>query len=325
MITFGNGRRFMWYIIAIASGIAVAGMWHLGWFSARSEWQEASGWNRIPPELRAIHPGVTADHDPWIRWLGHSGFVIRWHGTTLILDPNLSERCTVSKRVMQPPPAWPDVGPAHVLISHAHYDHLNQDTLVTLGGVSSILVPAGSETFLDRIDTNRVEVVPVELDTAYMIGTLRITPAWAAHNGNRFHPLRSRYSAVGYMIQSPGGRTLYYAGDTADHHRWTEWRERFHPDIAILPIGAYAPRYPLRFHHLNPEEAVQAAMAMGVRRMIPCHFGTFTLSLDRPGHALPRFARAAGRAGLDWSMPELLTENDLGIITAAMRKDDHDS
>lgn len=281
----------------------------LGWFSPRRPWSETSGWSRIPEALRPAE--FTIEDEPWIRWLGHAGFVIRWHGVTLVLDPNRSERCTVSKRIMQLPPVLDQLGPVHALISHAHFDHLNLDTLVAIPELESVLIPGPSEVFLDRLDPERTKIVPGQTGVVYQIDSLRITPVRAAHNGNRFHPLRSTFPAVGYMIQSPRGTTLYVAGDTAFDNGWEELREQFHPDLAILPIGAYAPRFPLKDHHMNPEEAARAAMALGVKKVIPGHFGTFTLSFDRPDSALPRFARAAFDQGVAWTMPIFLTEADV--------------
>lgn len=294
--------------------IVLGGLWMLGWLGSFKTWQEATGWSRIQHAQRP-NGEAAIDDEPWIRWLGHSGFVIRWHETTVLLDPNLGERCTVSRRIMELPPKFDLMGPVHVLISHAHFDHLHQDTLGMLRELTSILIPEGSEVFLNRIDP-AVSITPVKQELTYIVGNLRVTPVHAAHNGNRFHPLRSKFDAVGYMIQSPSGTTLYYAGDTAYDNHWDQFRERYHPDIAILPIGAYAPRYPLKHHHLNPEEAAAVASELGVKKVIPCHFGTFTLSFDRPDSALPRFARAIAETAVPWAMPEFLSDRDVNVMAA---------
>lgn len=320
----------MWISALIALAVLlITAIGLLGWFAKRQDWTVTTGWQSLPAELRPDSQEPLAD-EPWIRWLGHSGFVIRWHGETLLLDPNLSGHCTVSKRIMNLPPALDALGPVHALISHAHFDHLNQQTLVDLPHLSTILLPAGSEVFLNRINANTTRIVPITQGASYVLGDLVITPVAAAHNGNRFHPLQSRFEAVGYMIRSPQGTTLYYAGDTAYANPWSNLREQYHPDIAILPIGAHAPRIPLKFHHLNPEEAVRAASELGVRKVIPCHFGTFTLSLDRPNAALPRFARAIRQTSLTWQMPVFLQPHDLNqppsrIVRDNTRPSDHET
>lgn len=305
-----QGRtRMMIHVLVVGVVALIGAAWLLGWFSRPRPWQDSTGWSSIPNELRPSPSAPLAD-EPVIRWLGHSGFIIRWHGTTLLLDPNRSARCTVSRRFMEIPPGLDRLGPVHAVISHAHFDHLNQDTLVAIPELTSVLIPAGSEVFLDRVG-ERVTRVPVVTGTVYHVGNLSVTPVRAAHNGNRFHPLQSSFDARGYMIRSPDGTTLYYAGDTSFDMDWKGLRDAFHPDIAILPIGAYSPRIPLKYHHMNPEEAVLAAGELGVRKVIPCHFGTFTLSFDRPHAALPRFAAAMAGKSFPWEMPRFFTTNDL--------------
>ncbi len=273
----------------------------LGWFTPPRRWEEATGWNRIPAGQTPIG---SLDEEFTLDWLGHSGFVLRWAGQTILIDPNTSRRCTVARRMLEPPADIAAVGPVDaVLISHAHYDHLNLDTLRLVPGIGFTAIPTGAESYLTEI-AGHARPRPVAAHQPFRVGPLEVIPVPAAHFGNRFHPLQSRIPALGYIIRSPT-RTLYYAGDTAFHQDFADVRNRYRPHVAILPIGAYAPRRPLKWHHLNPEEAVQAARLLGVAMTVPCHFGTFTLSFDRPGAALPRFAAAAQQAGLAWVMPVL--------------------
>jgi L-ascorbate metabolism protein UlaG (beta-lactamase superfamily) len=304
-------------LIALAAWL----LYLLGWFTPPRRWETATGWDRIPYPCVAARGAATTpdascssasakltpaalDEEFTLDWLGHSGFVLRWAGQTILLDPNTSLRCTVSRRAMELPEDIARVGAVDaVLISHAHYDHLNVDTLKRVERIGFTTIPAGAEGYLmeSSAHTHPRAVVAHE---KISLGPLEIFPVPAAHNGNRFHPLKSKIPAVGYIIRSPT-RTLYYAGDTSFALDFASIRDRYHPDVAILPIGAYAPRIPLKFHHLNPEEAVQAAQILGAKTTIPCHFGTFTLSFDRPSSALPRFAAAAQAAGLSWVMPAL--------------------
>ena len=294
-------RRAVLTVIPIAFLVWI--LHHLGWLTPRRPWQESTGWNNIPEALR---PTAKLNEEFTLDWLGHSGFVIRWAGQTLLLDPNTSARCTVSRRVMELPTDIKTVGRVDaVLISHAHYDHLNLDTLLRLQEIGFTAVPDGAEVYFERAAAH-AKPRPVRVGEQLRVGKLEIFPVPAAHNGSRFHPWRSPKPAVGYIIRSPT-RTLYYAGDTAFHNDFAAIRDRFHPDIAILPIGAYEPRHALKIHHMNPEEAVEAALLLGVQIVVPCHFGTFTLSRDRPADALPRFAKAAFNHNLRWAMPALLT------------------
>ena len=274
----------------------------LGWLTPAQPWEISTGWQRIPAD--ELPRGRLPD-GLGLTWLGHSGFVVRWRGVVLLLDPNLSERCTVSPRRMPVSADAADLrGVDGVLISHAHYDHLHVDTLARVPSIGFTAIPTGCERYIGVNRAERLHLRPVSAGDAFRAGPLEIVAVPAAHNGSRFHPFGSRVAAVGYVIRD-GRHTLYFAGDTAAHNDFAGIRDRYRPDIAILPIGAFAPRHALKIHHLNPEDAVAAAETLGVKTVVPCHFGTFRLSLDRPDVALPRFASAAGKRGIEWVMPEL--------------------
>ena len=291
-------------IIVLVAGLLWA-IYALGWCTKPAGWMDTTGWKRIPP-LQQPPPAPPDEFE--LRWLGHAGLLVRWQGVTLLLDPNAALRCTVSRRVMRPPADVANIGPVDaVLISHAHYDHLNLDTLMKLPSIGFTAVPEGAEVYFDAAQAAHAHPRAVRRHEPFRVGALEIIPVPAAHNGNRFHPLRSRKPAVGYVIRS-STRTLYVAGDTARHNEFEEIRGRYHPDVAVLPIGAYLPRLPLKYHHLNPEEAVEVAVLLGVERVVPYHFGTFRLSLDHPASALPRFAAEAARRGVVWSMPVFAEE-----------------
>jgi len=292
------------FIFRIALGLALISLavfaTSTGWFSEPRSWQVGSGWTRLPPALKP-DPAIRA-LEPHITWLGHSGFLIEWSGTRLVIDPNLSETCRIVPRLIVAPS--PPEGPIDLaLISHAHYDHLDTPTLTALNGLTRIAAPAGTDRFLPAELRAGTVFTGMTEGRSIRVGELEVTAVTARHRGGRFHPLPSRFDALGYVIQN-GDMAIYYAGDTAFGDHFRAIAARFQPRIAILPIGAFAPRFPLRYHHLSPEEAVDAARVLGVERVVPCHFGTFRLAFDDPREALPRFARAAAEAGLDWQMPQ---------------------
>ena len=288
----------------------------VGWATPPTIWEVATGWNEIAAADRPA-AGALEDLDwgnagaPRIDWLGHSGFRIRWNGTTLLIDPNTSDRCTISRRLLEPTVEVADLDPIDaVLVSHAHYDHLDMPTLEHIPRPGSVVLPAGSETYFFDPRWSDVRLVPLRAGERSQIGNLEIVAVRAAHNGNRFHPLKSRQGALGYVVRGAGA-AIYYSGDTGFDIDFERIRDEYRPLLAILPIGAYAPRFPMKYYHLTPEEAVQAAASLGVQAVIPCHFGTFVLALDRPSSALPRFARAARRRHVRWIMPQLLRESEM--------------
>jgi len=321
-----SGRAALLGLVVVLPLLAVA--LHTGWGRAPEPWQQSTGWDRIDPALRPAAPrsrfvlggqGASATGEPDgtgetidLHWLGHSGFLLEWRGVRLLLDPNTSDHCTIAPRLMEPAVDVGALGPIDaVLVSHAHYDHLDLPTLAAVRDLRMIVVPAGSEEYVADLAPARgregAEIIGLEEGISAAVGPLTVTAVHARHNGNRHHPLASRHLAVGYVIHA-GGESVYFAGDTGDGSHLDAIGAELHPRLAILPIGAFSPPVPIGLYHLSPEQAVSAGRRLGAEVVVPCHFGTFVLALDRATTALPRFARAANAAGLAWAMPELLTE-----------------
>jgi L-ascorbate metabolism protein UlaG (beta-lactamase superfamily) len=305
-------RRIALVAAVVVVAAVAAAVPYLGWTSRHQPWKVATGWNRIPTEDRPVSDELwdaSLGERPRLRWLGHAGIRIEWHGSVLVTDPNLNDSCTVAARVLERvEPEW--VGRVDaVLVSHAHYDHLDLETLRAIAPVGAIAIPKGARLFLPKSAAGDAKVIELRSGESFEVGTLVVTAVPAAHNGNRFHPLASRIGALGYVI-SDGANAIYVAGDTADRNDFEGIRDRFHPRVAILPVGAFLPKFPVGRYHLSPEQAVAVAKRLGVATVVPYHFGTFRLSLDDPDIALPRFAAEARREKLRWVMPRLLTRDD---------------
>lgn len=304
-----------------------------GWWSRPSHWLEAIGWRQLPKEHWPVNGAALAGGasgseallwiprpgeapPPRMQWLGHAGFLIEWQGRRILLDPNVSPWCTVSRRRQELPAAIESLGPIDaVLISHGHFDHLDLPTLARLRRVAAVLLPFGSEDYLTTA-TWQDMAVPMKVGDRWSPrgdhgDDLEVIAETVQHNGNRWHPFHGRNGALSYVIRWRG-ETLYFAGDSGFGPHFAAIGRAHGPRVAILPIGAYAPRFPLARYHLSPEEAVEAARQLGVEILVPAHFGTFTLSLDRPSAALPRFAAEAHRRGSRWWMAPLWRAGDRG-------------
>jgi L-ascorbate metabolism protein UlaG (beta-lactamase superfamily) len=286
--------------------------WRLNWIGLKREWPEATGWSEIPEAQRTVEtsdrlPSLRAGW-PVLRWLGHSGFLMEWNGVRILLDPNDAEWVNVSRRSMTAPTSASTWGPIDaVVISHGHQDHLVPSTLRQVPRLDCIILPAGSEEYVRGIRPEpATRIVGAVLREPIRIGNIEIIAVPAAHNGARNHPWASDKKAFGYILRS-GGECVYYAGDTGFANDFAGIRECYHPSLAILPIGAFAPRFPLRIHHMDPMQAVEAARMLAVDRVVPCHFGTFTLTLDYPSTALRLFARAASAQAQAWVLPAFLS------------------
>jgi len=298
-------RRRVWAGLGLTAAALVV---HTGWGRGERPWRDATGWRRVPQGERP--PGdlpwpATAGEAPRLAWLGHAGFLLEWRGARLLVDPNLSPRCTLVRRELEIPARPEELGAVDaVLVTHAHFDHLDRPTLAALPGIGRLLVPAGTEGYVAGLRPE-AEVTPLAEGEAARIGALEVVAVPAFHHGNRLHPLASRKRAVGWIVRN-GETSIYFAGDTGATNDFDAIGAQYRPVLAVLPIGAFSPPWPIGRVHLSPEQAVAAAERLGRPLVVPGHFGTFALALDRPGAALPRFARAAAAKGVVWRMPALL-------------------
>lgn len=248
-----------------------------------------------PPPLATGLASVAAPAD--FRWLGHAGVSLAWAGRCLVFDPMVTRRLALLfSRAL--PVVLPHARPDIVLLSHTHRDHFHGPSLTALAP-AVVVLPRGTAKYLPRgLTAHVVELAPDE--TADVDGfTLVAHPM--RHPGWR-QPLAPSYPALGYTV-ARDGFSVFHAGDSARSPVFETIGRTASPDIALLPIGAYSPRFVLRDKHLKPEEAVAAGLQLRARLTVPLHFGTFRLSFEPPDEPFPRFAREARRAGLRWCVP----------------------
>ena len=142
------------------------------------------------------------------------------------------------------------------------------------------------------------EVVELDWWESLQVGTVRVHCVPAQHFSGRSLIGHDRRLWAGWVVEGPT-RRFYHAGDTGYFDGFRALRERFgRIDLAALPIGAYEPAAIMGFVHLNPEEAVRAAIDLGARRVVAMHWGTFDLTDEPPAEPPRRFLAAAQQAGL---------------------------
>lgn len=230
-----------------------------------------------------------------ITWIGHASFLVQTHEVNVLIDPLWSMWLKVIKRLKQP--GFPiNHLPAidFVLVTHAHFDHLDRRTLRRVAADQPIVVPLGVGNLVHRLGFNIVH----ELDEWQTIelGPLKISLTPCHHWGARF--LADRYRGFGGFVIAADGRTVFHCGDSAYFPGFEEIGQRYKIDIALLPIGAYDP--PLaREVHMNPEEAVKAFIALGAKTLVPMHYGTFRLSFEPMNEPLERLVASARAHGIE--------------------------
>jgi len=235
---------------------------------------------------------------PQVAWLGHACFLIVWKGQRILIDPVFSRFIGIVPRRCPTPRDWRLMHPHCVFLSHAHMDHMDASTLRAFPG-SILYLPEKSERLLGKSLSGNCRAV--NEDTVINMGDLVIRPVHARHGGWRF-PWQRGYRALGYVF-SDGKQSVYYAGDSAYGGHFKMIGDAFDIDLALLPVGAYAPQWFLQKRHLNPEEAVAACRDLRASGMIPFHFGAYRVSLEPLNEPLPRFARRAANDGVQWTLP----------------------
>jgi L-ascorbate metabolism protein UlaG (beta-lactamase superfamily) len=243
------------------------------------------------PPQRAHDAELVQSDRPSLTWIGHATFLLTLGGRKVITDPVLRHRLPgFIPRHGEPGIPLDALPPLDVvLVTHNHWDHLDAWSLRRLGPRPTYVTPLGNARLLRAAGAERV----VELDwwDTTEVGGLQITLTPSRHWSMRFPWDRNDMLWGGFVVTSKDG-TAYHSGDTAAFDGFAEIGRRLGPiDWALLPIGAYDPRWFMADQHLNPEEAVDAAVQMQARTMVAMHWGTFRLTderLDEP----PRRARA---------------------------------
>lgn len=278
------------------------------------KWQ----WERwragLPPEPKQATPATRADTDylranatePTLTWIGHATLLLQVGSYNILTDPHFSDRASpVSfagpKRLAAPGIAIDDLPHIDlVLISHNHYDHLDEASVKRLaaqaGGPPMFIVPLGMEQWLRAAGIANV----VELDwwDRVRMGSLDVHLVPVQHWSQRTLFDRNKSLWGGFYVQH---RTLsfFHAGDTGYSKDFADIRQRLGaPDIAAIPIGAYEPRWFMGKQHVDPVEAVQIHKDLGAKYSIGVHWGTFQLADEAPEQPPQALAAARVQAGV---------------------------
>ena len=242
-----------------------------------------------------------------LSYIGHASLLIQTWGLNLLLDPVWSKRASPfrsigPKRVNDPGVNFSDLPPIDaVLVSHGHYDHLDVVTLSQISAAhgSRVITPLGN----DAIMRNHNRAIAAEAyDWQDRVGLgmgVYVTLVPSQHWSARSLSDRNMSLWASFVIETPSTR-IYFVADSGygDGHYFRSARERHGPfKLAMLPIGAYEPRWFMRDHHMNPAESVQALIDCGAELAIAHHYGTFQLtdeSIDAPTAALSEALNKAG-------------------------------
>lgn len=233
---------------------------------------------KLKPEFPELGDGQIA-----ITWIGHASFLVQTPERSILIDPNWAKWLKVIKRLRQPGMEIHDLPAIDlVLVTHAHFDHLDRKTLRAVASDQPVVVPEHVGGLVGGLGFRHVQELACW--ESFELGPLKITLTPARHWGARI--LHDNHRGFGGFHIEYAGRSVFHCGDSAYFDGFREIGERLPVEIALLPIGAYdAPTK--RDVHMNPEQALKAFVELGARTMIPMHFGTFRLSYE-PLHEPPQ-------------------------------------
>lgn len=258
---------------------------------------------KVPIENYPLRP-LMADDLVNVTFINHATMLIQLPGLNILTDPVYSERVSPlsfmgPKRVKEPGLPF-DVLPKIdiVTVSHNHYDHLDIDTLKRLDDKFHplFLVPLGDEVLLGKSGIQNIKAMDWWEEVKVKDTVITFTPA--QHWSGRTLWDRNECLWGGFMINN-GAQKIFHAGDTGMGPHFLEIKTRLgNPDLALLPIGAYKPRWFMKHQHMTPEEAVEAHKILAATRSIGMHFGTFQLTDEGINEPKEDLIKAREKAGL---------------------------
>ena len=277
------------------------------------KWKLFSRRPPFPEELAHGAPRVEAEIEQFdqdgfegLMWVGHATVLIRLAGVNMITDPLWGNPSGYDCRLVPqavPVDRLPDLDV--VLISHGHREHLDLPTLKQLNPEALYCVPLG----LGRLVRNQGKRNMLEFDwwQSHDVRPGLTVTFVPAHHWSRRGLFDNNKALWGGWIVESGDTKVYYAGDTALAPVLNEIGRRFPEiDYAVLPVGAYEPRWYMKSMHMDPSDAVLAFADLGARFLIPVHWGTLQLGDEPPGEAPAALRKEAGKRGIPESALRVL-------------------
>lgn len=284
-------------------------------FSAFMKWKWEQLFKEIPdadaynfPIDQSQHAAIRTNKDrPSLTWIGHATFLVQLEGTNILTDPQFSERASpvswAGPRRAPPPAMTVDELPEidAVIISHDHYDSLDETSIRQLAtrnkqGTLHFFVPLGFKAWFNKLGLENIHVIELDWGESHQLGPVTFTAEPVQHWGKRslFDAFERLWAS---WVMETNRQRIFFAGDTGYAQHFKDIGSRYgHFDVALIPIGAYAPRWFMRSYHVNPAEAVKMHQDLRSRYSVGMHWGTFILTdepLDEPPVKLAEALRLA--------------------------------
>jgi len=301
-----DGRRF--FNPGVDVDRSLADLWRWRRSGQRVAWPEQIASTPAPPPPHQAGPGEVL-----LTFIGQATVLIQVEGCNILTDPIFSARASPVSfagplRARPPAIAFDALPPIDlVLLSHNHYDHMDIATLRRLQNRSApvVVTGLGNGRHLARLGMSKT----IELDwwqACTPAEGVDITFVPAQHWSSRT-PFDRRRTLWGGHVVGVAGTRILFAGDTGYGPHFRTIARALRPDVALLPIGAYEPRWFMKVQHMDPTDAVQAHIDLTADLSLGIHWGTFQLTdeaIDAPRDALAAAREAAGLADSAFRVPE---------------------
>jgi L-ascorbate metabolism protein UlaG (beta-lactamase superfamily) len=260
---------------------------------------------RITPDPAALASAPTSGLR--LTWLGHSSFLVDIDGIRVLTDPVWGERASPLS-LLGPARFYPPLIPLAelppidaVVISHDHYDHLDEPTIRALAGTTRFVVPLGIGADLEYWGVPAADIVELDWWERQAVGAVELVATPARHFSGRGLTDADQTLCTGWALVG-GEHRVFYSGDTAMFPGFAEIGARLGPfDATLVESGAYSGLW--ADVHLGPEQAVAAHVAARGDLLIPVHWGTFNLASHAWTEPAERILVAAERAGVSLAIP----------------------
>ena len=266
----------------------------------------------IAPAFAKPHPAMWSDAQVTLAWLGHATVLINFFGIKILTDPALFPRVGIRlpgftigpKRLTAPALEVHELPNVDlVLLSHAHFDHLDLRTLRCFDESTRVITARSTRDLLKGTRFSHITELDWGQSKSLSTGAdeIEITAFPVKHWGARTQ--RDTYRGYnGYLIER-SGRRIIFAGDTTMTENFAALRGHGSIDLAIMSIGAYNPWIQ---SHSSPEQAIEMANAAGARYIMPVHHQTFRLSFEPLREPIERFEAALSKS------PERIALREIG-------------
>lgn len=271
----------------------------LRWQFGTNPWRAEKRADEPPePDREGLDRFLESDVSAGVVWLGQAGFLAVLDGFRFLIDPVYGTVGAFVKRLSAEPFPLDRLPPIDaVFLSHGHYDHLDVQTLRAIAELSPnarFCVPLGQRRYLPTACRDVVELdwwqaldFPGPVEAVFV-------PAQHWHRRGPFDQNAALWG--GWMFR--GSRTLFHSGDSGYCGVFELLGTMFDVDLAMLPVGAYEPRWFMKTQHMNPEESLQSFHDLGASRFVAMHWGTYDLTDEPPTLGAREIERLAAEAGV---------------------------